>query len=79
MPRWASRITLEVTGVRAECVQDITIDDVVAEGVELADDGQVRTRSEFADLWDFHNAKRGYPWSTNPRVWVYEFRTLIES
>ena len=90
MPRWASRITLEVTGVRVERLQDITEEDAVAEGcsawkqrmarvligVEPSDDGPVADTPEdvFAMLWDSINAKRGHGWETNPWVWVVEFK-----
>ena len=70
MPRWASRITLEVTGVRVERVQDISNEDVHAEGFAPWGDKYL----SFADLWDSINANRGYGWDANPWVWVVEFK-----
>lgn len=84
MPRWASRVTLEVTDVRAERLQDITEDSAIAEGVTAraypaADYGYIEHElgtlvGGFGALWDSINAKRGYPWSSNPWVWVIGFR-----
>lgn len=75
MPRWASRITLDITGVRVERVQDITVEDARSEGVEpLGSEGDSRRwRASFHELWDSLNAKRGYGWTTNPWVWVITF------
>jgi hypothetical protein len=73
MPRWASRITLEITGVRVERVQDISADDARAEGVSAPD---VLPRSKFATLWDSINAKRGYGWDMNPWCWCVEFKAV---
>lgn len=82
MPRWASRITLEVTRVRLERVQSITEDDARAEGVELETagpvyryaDGRVDARSVYADLWDTINGAGS--WASNPWVWAYDFKRV---
>jgi hypothetical protein len=79
MPRWASRITLEIVAIRVERVQDISEANAYAEGITEEEaaahwcDGPL-PEAAFADLWDRINAKRGYPWKSNPWVWVVEFR-----
>ena len=77
MPRWASRITLEVVNVRVERVQEITDSDAYAEGIDSSiDDILGGPHLKYKVLWDSINAKRGYPWSSNPWVWVIEFRKV---
>ncbi|MEE9159882.1 MAG: hypothetical protein V3U60_16045 [Gammaproteobacteria bacterium] len=80
MPRWASRITLEVTGVRVERVQDISEADAKSEGCAQRrvdrSPGGLTAIEEFAALWESINAKRGFCWDVNPWVWVVEFRRL---
>jgi protein gp37 len=71
MPRWASRITLEVTGVRVERLQDISDQDAIAEGIE--DIGAGDLRGMYAVLWSSINDKRGFGWASNPWVWIIEF------
>lgn len=81
MPRYASRITLEVTGVRVERLQAITEADAAAEGwqkrPELSSDPEVHrdaARDWFMDLWyDIHGKGS---WDANPWVWVISFRRL---
>lgn len=76
MPRWASRITLEIVAVRVERVWDITRSGIIAEGVELGDLGGADVRNKWQSLWDSINAKRGYGWEKNPWVWVIEFKKI---
>jgi hypothetical protein len=82
MPRWASRITLTVTDVRVERIQDISTDDALAEGIlrswssgtsSLALIAQGTAIMAFQDLWDSINAKRGFGWDTNPWVVALAF------
>jgi hypothetical protein len=77
MPRWASRITLEVTGVRVERLRDISETDAKAEGITPsivgADLDHVKYRAGFQTLWNERNAARGFGWEVNPWVWVIYF------
>ncbi len=85
MPRWASRITLEVVSRRAERVQDISNADVIAEGIgrwtfavgAWADDPP-DPRWKFIELWDSLNAKASNSFESNPWIWVVEFRRVEE-
>lgn len=73
MPRWASRILLEITERRAERLQDISYEDAQAEGISGA---FIEMRARFAGLWDSLNAKRGYGWDKNNWVWCISFKRL---
>lgn len=71
MPRWASRITLDVTAVHVERLQAITEADAIAEGCEV-DGDHAHARDNFVALWDGLNADLA-PWASNPWVWVVSF------
>jgi hypothetical protein len=77
MPRWASRITLEITDVRVERIHEITRQDAVKEGIEyLPDKPGDNVLTRFIGLWNSLNEKRGYGWSKHPWVWVLEFKVV---
>lgn len=89
MPRWASRITLEITGVRVERLNEISILDSHAEGVG-GTYGETGISLGFPGLnheWDNKTAVEQYQWlwesingpgswGLNPWVWVVEFKRV---
>ncbi|NVK20745.1 MAG: hypothetical protein HWE30_18835 [Methylocystaceae bacterium] len=88
MPRWASRLTLRVTDVRVQRLQELSDADAIAEGVPQSggryeDEHSGRwhscTVAEFRSLWDGLNAKRGYGWQTNPWVAAYTFEVIRQN
>ena len=82
MPRWASRILLEITEIRVERLQEISEADAEAEGLNPAEYdnpnayADLPCTNQFGKFWDSLNAKRGYGWKTNPWVWVISFKVV---
>lgn len=85
LPRWASRIELEITGVKVERLQDISEADVLAEGIEAVENDNVRellavrtgARDRWAEGWNRINGKRpGCSWEANPWLWCLTFKNL---
>jgi hypothetical protein len=81
MPRWASRITLEIVSVRVERLQDITEECAKAEGCDNSNSEAAitvgwyeRPRSAFIRLWESINGADS--WLSNPWVWVVEFKRV---
>ncbi|KTJ31029.1 hypothetical protein ASU87_18660 [Enterobacter roggenkampii] len=77
MPRWASRLTLEITGVRVERLRDLSEDDAKSEGITPPSGGVLpgwEYRINFRDLWmSIYGADN---WEANPWVWVIEFKVV---
>ncbi|MEZ7136850.1 hypothetical protein [Komagataeibacter sp. SM21] len=85
MPRWASRLTLRITNVRAERLQDISESDAMAEGAPQYS-SSTKIKRPFSPDWKGHY-KRGFQavwdacygpehWDANPWVWVYDFEVI---
>ena len=81
MPKAFARIWLDITDVRVERLQDITEGDSISEGSQIPRDqlpksfrqGTMTERTQFSRIWDSINGKK-HPWSSNPWVWVIEFK-----
>lgn len=86
MPRWASRILLEITAVRVERLQDISEEQALAEGVRGEPCDHARqacsdigcwgdtAKGAFGFLWEQLNGAGA--WQANPWVWVVEFKRV---
>jgi hypothetical protein len=85
MPRWAARLTLEISRVRVERLQQITEADAIAEGVyeefemDLADfvrgvKAQSTYKLGFKHAWQ--RAHGGESWASDPWVWVIDFEVV---
>ena len=73
MPRWLSRITLEITAVRVEKLQDISEEDAMNEGCDgPTHDGFKSYRVQYMELWQSINGPGS--WESNPWVWVIQFK-----
>jgi hypothetical protein len=76
MPRRLSRITLEVTRVRVERLQDISASDCRAEGVDPPKFNEVTLwRRQYEAVWGQINGPGS--WDANPWVWVIDFKRVI--
>ena len=82
MPRWACRITLEITSVRVERLQDISFADAAAEGLQYTSERLDRWSADgsswhatpqqaYRALWEQIHGPGSWP--ANPWVWVLEF------
>lgn len=85
MFRWASRLNLELLELRVERLQDISEESYFAEGLRmppLEDSPPMMIdvfgwwKVEFGKLWDAINKRRGFPWASNPWVWVVRFKRI---
>jgi hypothetical protein len=92
MPRWASRILLEIEKIQVQRLSEVSERDAIQEGASFHDGAGVGHSGwrhdpnagfvfasgleSFAALWDSINEKRGFPWRSNPWVWSISFRKI---
>jgi hypothetical protein len=94
MPRALCRFTPELGAVRVERLQSLSFNDAMDEGIprdrffagvdydadgECWEAGVKKAFALYEELWDSLNAKRGFPWSSNPWVWVVEFKGPLDA
>ncbi len=88
MPRWASRLALEVTDVRIQSLQDITKEDAIAEGMipspggswlssAAASHGLPTARDAYHELWESLHGPGS--WDENPEIAALSFRVRHEN
>jgi len=80
MPKKLSRITLKITDIRVERLQDISENDALAEGVQQDNDKHspppfITAKENFQALWNSINKN----WKENPWVWVLEFSVINQN
>jgi hypothetical protein len=86
MPRWASRILLEITDIRVERLQDITEEDACDEGIKQYENHAfgldepkecigTSAKLAFMRLWNHINGPAS--WDANPWVWVVKFKRAV--
>ena len=78
MPRWASRLTLEITSIKVDRVQNISNNDALAEGIHdlRTHENNWDMRDCFKSLWDRFHPERNLLWAANPWIWVVEFKKI---
>lgn len=86
MPRWASRISLEITEVRVQRLQEISSQDALCEGIEACPRGgewrdymnpnrdMLTPRNSYRSLWESINGPGS--WDANPWVWALTFKVV---
>lgn len=74
MPRWASRIILEVVAVRVERLQEITKEDCLTEGIRPVKGNNGDPTYAYSRLWESINGSGS--WDANPFVWVITFKRV---
>ena len=77
MPRSAARTFIEITDVRCERIQDISVEDIKAEGCDPQIQNHLTYRDAFQDLWNDTSGKDA--WERNDWVFAYTFKLLAEA